>query len=73
MSIDVTGAPAARLLRELKRRVQRDEELKELGVGEIYISKDGFLNCDATDKSNPVCYIWFNPSEVKIEPACICE
>jgi hypothetical protein len=72
MSIGVTGAPAAKLLKALKRRVQQDEVFKEWGL-EIYLSKDGFLNCNETDKNNPFCYIFFNPSKAKIERALSCE
>jgi hypothetical protein len=61
-----------KLLQMLKQRVQRDKTFREWGL-EIYVSKDGFLNCDATDRTNPFCNIFFNPSEAKIEPALSCE
>jgi len=72
MSIRVTGAPAMKLLQSLKRQVGPDKTFKEWGL-EIYVSKDGFLNCDATDKINPFCNIFFNSLEAKIEPALSCE
>jgi hypothetical protein len=72
IQIRVTGAPAAKLLKVLKERVQPDKQFKELGL-KIYVSKDGFLNCDETDKNKPFCFISFNPSAIKIEQAPVCE
>jgi hypothetical protein len=72
MSITVTGTPATKFLQMLKYRVQRDKTFSEWGL-EIYVSEDGFLNCDATDKTNPFCKIFFDPSKAKIEPALSCE
>jgi hypothetical protein len=72
MSIRVTGVPAMKLLKVLKERVQPDKTFKGWGL-EIYVSKDGFLNCDETDKNKPFCTIFFNPSEAKIEQALSCE
>jgi hypothetical protein len=72
MSISVTGAPARELLKTLKERVSPNENLKQLGVT-VYSSKDGLLDCDETDITKPFCRISFNPPQLKIEPAPICE
>jgi hypothetical protein len=56
------------LLQVLKARVRPDNTFKEWGL-EIYVSKDGFLNCDETDKADPFCNVFFNPVEAKVEPA----
>jgi hypothetical protein len=72
MSISVTGEPARKLLKTLKEQVKPDKEFKEMGLT-IYLSKDGLLNCNETDNTKPFCNVFFNPSQLKIEPALSCE
>ena len=72
LSITITGGPALKLLQVLKARVSQDEAFKEWGL-RVYVSKDNLLSCDETDRNKPFCYIWYNPSEAKVEPALSCE
>jgi hypothetical protein len=72
MSINVTGEPASRLLKTLKAEVSPEKEFKEMGLI-IYSSKDGLLSCDATDGTKPFCFIFFDATKLKIEPALSCE
>jgi hypothetical protein len=72
MSISITGAPARELLKTLKKRVKPDKDLKEMGLT-VYSSTDGLLQCDETDSSKAFCRIFFNPPQLKIEPALSCE
>ena len=72
MSISVTGAPASELLKTLKDRTTPDKDFKKMGLA-IYLSKDGLLFCDETESAKPFCRIYFNPQQLKMEPAPICE
>src|SRR6516164_3757135 len=67
MSIRLKGQPAVQLLHALKQKVQKEDTFKQWGLT-IYISKDGLLSCNETEKVAPFCDIWFSPIQAKIEP-----
>ena len=72
ISIRISGAPAASLLKALKGKVSVSPEFRDMGLT-IYVSKDGNLDCDETEPDNVFCDIYYNVSDAKFEPALSCE